>query len=112
MSRRNALAEFNTAVNRSGGVVLCCTIRFSPNSLWDEDELKSNDILLKVGYTTEEYNAFLNELDFDYDAGYGGQELYGTIWLTDGTWFTRGEYDGSEWWDFNSLPEIPEDLKS
>jgi hypothetical protein len=23
---------------------------------------------------------------------------------------TRGEYDGSEWWETNSLPEIPQEL--
>lgn len=65
---------------------------------------------LKVGFTTEEYNKFINNLDFEYNAGYGGQELYGTIWFTDGTWATRGEYDGSEWWEIHQLPEIPEEL--
>jgi hypothetical protein len=36
-----------------------------------------------------------------------GQELYGTVWLEDGTWLSRGEYDGSEWWEHNVLPPIP-----
>jgi len=49
---------------------------------------------------------FLASLDFIYDAGYGGQELYGTIWYTDGTWSERGEYDGSEWWEYKKCPEI------
>lgn len=110
-NRTNAKLEFIRAVTRNGDVkVHCATITYAPNSLWDEDEPESKHIILKVGYTTEEYNMFVNQLDFDYDAGYGGQELYGTVWLTDDTWLTRGEYDGSEWWDFNSLPEIPEEL--
>jgi len=38
-------------------------------------------------------------LDFEYDSGYGTQELDGYIWYADGTWSVRGEYDGSEWWE-------------
>jgi len=55
-------------------------------------------------------NDFFRSLDFTYDAGYGSQELDGTVWLLDGTWFTRGEYDGSEWWEYHVLPEIPSEL--
>ena len=65
---------------------------------------------LKVNHTEEEFQSFLNSLVFEYDAGYGGQELFGTVWLEDGTWCTRGEYDGSEWWVHNHLPEIPSEL--
>jgi hypothetical protein len=36
---------------------------------------KTRQALLKVDHTTEELYAFFNELDFDYDDGYGGQEL-------------------------------------
>ena len=63
-------------------------------------------INLKEGYTPEELDAFLEGLDFNYDNGFGGQELFGTIWYTDGTWSTRGEYDGSEWWEYHICPEI------
>lgn len=68
-------------------------------------------ILLPIGYTKEQYEAFLTAIDFRYDAGYGGQELFGTIWYTDGTWSERGEYDGSEWGDYMKCPEIPNELK-
>ena len=44
-------------------------------------------------------------LDFDYDDGYGTQELFGYIWYTDGTWSERGEYDGSEWWEDKERPD-------
>jgi hypothetical protein len=66
-------------------------------------------IVLKVGYSDQEYQKFLEELNFNYDSGYGGQVLFGTVWLEDGTWLSRGEYDGSEWWEHNILPEIPEE---
>ena len=42
-----------------------------------------------------------------YEASYGSQQLFGTLWFTDGRWATRGEYDGSEWWQLHSLPPLP-----
>jgi hypothetical protein len=65
---------------------------------------------LRQHYTEVEYTAFLQSLDFEYDAGYGSQELFGTIWFTDGTWAIRGEYDGSEWWVLCERPDIPQEL--
>lgn len=49
----------------------------------------------------------LPRLDFDYDDGYGGQELEGTIWYANGTWSDRGEYYGSEWWEHCECPSLP-----
>ena len=48
----------------------------------------------------------LEKLDFNYDDGFGSQELFGYIWYIDGTWSQRGEYDGSEWWDYMVLPDL------
>ena len=64
-------------------------------------------IILKDKHTQKDLNSFLKKLDFDYDSGYGLQFLYGTVWLKDGTWLERREYDGSEWWEHKVLPEIP-----
>ncbi len=69
------------------------------------------EIILQVNYTEKQYEEFLSKLNFEYDDGYGSQELDGVIWYTDGSWSTRGEYDGSEWWEINILPEVPEKLK-
>lgn len=66
---------------------------------------------LAVGFTKEDYDNFIKKLDVEYDDGYGTQELFGTIWLTDGTWMDRGEYDGSEWWQHQECPEIPTELE-
>lgn len=66
---------------------------------------------LKVGYTKKDYDNFLESLDFEYDDGYGSQELGGNIWFADGTYADRGEYDGSEWWEYHKVPEVPEALK-
>lgn len=66
---------------------------------------------LKVDHSQEDYQAFLTAIDYKYDAGYGCQELYGTIWYADGTWSDRKEYDGSEGWDHFVRPDIPMTLK-
>ncbi len=71
----------------------------------------SYDIILKVGHTSEDFDKFLEELNFKYDQGYGAQEVYGTVWLEDNTWLRREEYDGSEWWEHYKLPAIPEKCK-
>ena len=68
------------------------------------------NVNLKVDWTDEEFKTFLDQMDFEYDSGYGVQELFGIIWLTDGTWLERSEYDGSEWWSHKSLPKIPDHL--
>jgi hypothetical protein len=86
--------------------IVCATIMYNPH--WDDS---AKTFTLKVGYTQEEYNQFLDSLDFEYDRGYGLQELFGTVWLEDGMWMERGEYDGSEWWEIHTRPEIPENLK-
>ena len=66
---------------------------------------------LPVNHTKEDYDNFIKKLDVEYDDGYGTQELFGIIWLTDGTWMDRGEYDGSEWWCHQEVPEIPDHLE-
>lgn len=66
--------------------------------------------ILAVGFDEEQFKRFVSSLDFDYYNGFGGQELFGTIWYEDGTWSSRGEYDGSEWWEYNVCPPIPDDL--
>ena len=72
---------------------------------------KGTTHLLPVNYSVEQFADFLNSLDFSYDNGYGLQELYGTIWFTDGTWSIRHEYDGSESWEYHSCPPIPDSLR-
>lgn len=41
----------------------------------------------------------------NYDSGYGGQEIASDLVVVGGTWWLeRGEYDGSEWWEFKTMP--------
>ena len=48
----------------------------------------------------------IEQLNFEYDSGYGLQELFGFIWYKDGTWSERAEYDGSEWWEYKKRPSL------
>jgi len=56
--------------------------------------------------------------DQEYDAGYGCQEVACDLvmLLRDGSWFSRGEYDGSEWWAHHAraaiIPEISDECIS
>lgn len=79
---------------------------------YDDDEKEENyKSVLTTGYTGDEYTFFLKSINRAYDSGYGGQMLFGTIWYKDGTWSTRGEYDGSEWWEYHSCPIIPKEIR-
>ena len=85
--------------------VLCAYIEYEYD--WGEPLKK---ISLRRDYREDDWEAFLQALDFMYDDGYGGQVLFGTIWFTNGTWADRAEYDGSEWWVIRQIPIIPEHL--
>lgn len=106
MNNTNAKEEFLEHVKQTKKVVKAVDIQIGYG--YDEDD--KNPRALKVGYTDEEYEAFLESINFSYDSGYGSQYLSGTIWYVGGTWSSRGGYDGSEWWEYNSCPKIPKEL--
>lgn len=114
MSRANQNAKEEFLSSISTRPVKCAEIVYAPSSLWemdDEEAPKQKSINLKVGYNETAWEEFLEQLDFDYDAGYGGQELFGRVWFSSSNeWMTRAEYDGSEWWQVNCKPEIPDEL--
>jgi len=85
-----------------------CAKIFNGN-IWDEEDDRK-EITLKVNHIENDWIVFLNNLDFNYDSGYGGQELFGLVWLEDGAWLERFEYDGSEHWVYKDYPKIPDDL--
>lgn len=87
--------------------VLCAQIQ---NGEYYSDDDKPGIFSLTTGWTEEEWSKFLSDIDFEYDDGYGGQQLFGIIWYADGTWSERGEYDGSEWWEHQKRPDIPTEL--
>ena len=101
---KNARKEFCEVVSEQSAQVKCAYVCY---------EKSYGQIIrpvLKVGYSAKDYENFLDSLDFDYDNGFGSQELFGIIWLEDNAWFSRDEYDGAEAWEYNVVPEIPAEL--
>ena len=96
----NARSEFIEHV--LGKTVMCARILKE-----DFTEEKQEIATLQVGFNEAEYRAFLDKLNFEYDDGYGTQELLGNIWYRNGTWSERYEYDGSEEWKYKQCPQIP-----
>lgn len=96
MGLRNAKKEFLMAINDN--IVIAADVWF--------DTIEKESFKLKPLYSNDDYNDFLNFLDREYHAGYGGQELYGVIYCKNGVWLQRGEYDGSEWWDIFKYPDL------
>lgn len=80
-------------------VVKCAWFR-DYDSDYDSDFsfTKGTQWVLRENYSRREWEDLISGLDFEYYNGYGGQNLFGVIWYEDGTWSSRGEYDGSEWW--------------
>ena len=112
MAQTNAKEEFLKVTKYC--TVVCAEISIGSLYIGDlNNEIESPIVAkLPVGFTQEQLDKFLNTIDVNYDNGYGGQELFGMIWCENGIWFDRGEYDGSEWWNGNRYPEIPEYLSS
>lgn len=82
----------------------------------DEHVICDNSVAISLPpfHWSKDLYAFLEKLDFDYDDGFGGQNVYGKIMLNDGSWLERAEYDGSEWWEFKervSFTVAMEELK-
>jgi hypothetical protein len=51
---------------------------------------------------------FVAIADIEYDAGYGTEHVAVDLIVVGDDWYLeRHEYDGSEWWEFKSLPIQP-----
>ena len=59
------------------------------------------------------WNKFKKLADEEYDAGFGSSQvaLDLIIVFSDGIVMRRGEYDGSEWWEYNKPFERPKKCK-
>lgn len=59
--------------------------------------------------TWEDFKAKAN---FRYDNGFGGNEIpMDLIVVGKDFWLERHEYDGSEWWEFKTLPTEPTEIR-
>ncbi|MCK9519667.1 MAG: hypothetical protein M0R74_11690 [Dehalococcoidia bacterium] len=78
-----------------------------------ENGLKISDIIF-IGSSDGKYSCswkkFRELADREYDNGYGGNEVASDLIIvfSDRTRMCRGEYDGSEWWEYQPLFKMPE----
>ena len=60
----------------------------------------------------EKQEDFKAKADFEYDNGYGGNEIpMDLIVVGKDFWLERHEYDGAEWWEFKTMPKEPKETK-
>ena len=72
---------------------------------------KTFDDVLFVGdratHTKMTVKEFLEHANFEYDDGYGNEEINTDLILVGKDfWLERGTYDGSEWWEYKSMPNV------
>lgn len=110
----NAKQEFFNAIRQEffNGVrhssVRCAFIQYDPNG---QDEMTGDLFRLPLNYTSEQWNDFIEKLDFEYEADSGYSVLSGCIWLENNVWLERYmDEKECEYWILKQYPEIPEDL--
>jgi hypothetical protein len=112
----NAKKELKEHVAYTRKTVLAAEIKIGNSFYNDEDEviratLYPDHIKLNDPIKALAIEEFLSAIDVEYYNGYGTQELFGTIWYTDGTYSERSEYDGSECWSYRIPPALPQQPK-
>ena len=91
-------------------------------NLWEE----TIEILSEYGKTFDDV-LFIQGDDFEitkdnfetvakhanYDSGFGAQRVAKDLILVGKDWWLeRGEYDGSEWWCFKTIPQKKDEIKN
>ena len=107
MSKTNAKQEL---LRDLGNDIIKCAFINNDNYYNEIDNEGFTKYILNCNYTEDEYSKFIESLDFEYDSGYGGQELFGNVYLLNGTKLQRGEYDGSEWWEDGAVSDNEKQL--
>ena len=60
-----------------------------------------------TGERTTDIQWFFNSIDFSYNDGFGCEFINQSLVIVGNNWWLeRGEYDGSEWWDFKTIPKL------
>ena len=79
-----------------------------PKLVFNEDGSINKSAMWDADYIDGTIHDFLEYAKYfeEYDNGYGGAEVHLIyIIFKDKSWLQRGEYDGSEWWDYMKCPE-------
>lgn len=72
------------------------------------------DVLFcQTGEGSFSWEYFLTHSSFNYDNGYGGNEIDLSLMVVGKDfWLERHEYDGSEWWEFKTIPQKEEPIEN
>ena len=77
-------------------------------ALWQHGK-KSSDVKwcgTENGWCT--WDEFAAVADVEYESGYGATKVAKDLVIVgEDWWLERREYDGSEWWEFKTLPTKP-----
>jgi len=98
----NAKKELEILIKETGLQIKCAQSA--------TNEKMENPINLKIGYTQNEYNNFMDSLDVAYNDLDIYNNIFGTVWFDDGSWITRTYYNGEVMWEHFTKPDIPECL--
>jgi hypothetical protein len=86
------------------GPVSCAWLELNING-------KSKTLKLRQGYTEDEYQDFLSNLEFDNgNAKDGFNYVKGTIWCNETEWYERAEALYGDYWVHCYAPQIPLEL--
>lgn len=111
-ARKELLIELSSLKAKLNCSIVCASIQYKPFNWSKLEPYDTKNIILPVNHTKEQYKTFLKEMTFEYNSGFGAQELFGVVWLTNDVALERQDYDGSEWWYLNysdNIPAIPEE---
>lgn len=77
-----------------------------------ENKKEPEDVVAIIdGEFRTSWENFVEIADFEYDDGFGGSEICEILKIVGKDfWLERHEYDGSEWWEYKTMPniELPE----
>lgn len=75
-----------------------------------ENNNKKLEDILWIGSSKNfvDVNEFIKIADVEYDNGYGAPQVAENLLVVGVDWWLeRHEYDGSEWWEYKSIPVKP-----
>ena len=74
----------------------------------EHGKTESDVLWIGTEWATIPINTFWEVADREYHDGYGGAEVNTCLKVVGNDWWLeRGVYDGSEWWEFKTMPPRP-----
>jgi len=77
-----------------------------------QDNNKKESDVKWIGNSTHKttWEDFKKNADVNYENGFGSSKVAQDLLIVgDNWWLERGEYDGSEWWEYKETPKEPDE---